>query len=53
MVKQRKIEWVQELTDQLREHPDLVFTGFKGLTVHEMEELRRSLYEKRSRFQVV
>lgn len=53
MVKQQKIDEVNELTDQLQKHPDVVFTNFRGLTVHEMEDFRRNLYEKQSRYRVV
>lgn len=53
MVNERKIEIVEELTDEIREAQDLVFTNFKGLTVDEMETLRQDLYEEESRFRVV
>jgi len=53
MPSQAKIEWVEELTKSIKESPDMVFADFKGLTVEEMETLRRDLYDKGSRFQVV
>ena len=53
MPSQAKIEWVEELTETIKQSPDMVFADFKGLTVEEMESLRRDLYERGSRFQVV
>lgn len=53
MVSQRKIEIVDQLSDEIREAEDLVFTNFKGLSVEELEELRNNLYEHGSRFRVV
>lgn len=53
MVRQDKVETVESLTNQLTATQDLIFTNFKGLSVEELETLRRKLYENQSRFRVV
>ncbi|MFB6356260.1 MAG: 50S ribosomal protein L10, partial [bacterium] len=53
MPNQRKTEWVEDLTESMKESPDMVFTDYKGLTVEEMETLRRELYDHDSRYCVV
>ncbi len=53
MVTERKREWVRELEEAINRSPNLVFTDFRGLTVDNMERLRRELYERNSRLQVV
>lgn len=53
MPSQKKIDWVDELEESIREAPDMVFTNFKGLTVEELEELRVGLYENDARYKVV
>jgi len=53
MVSERKIEMVEELTDDLKDAGDVVFTDFQGLTVDEFEDLRQDLYENASRMRVV
>lgn len=53
MVSERKVEIVDELTEDIRESEDLVFADFQGLTVDKFETLRQDLYEEDSRFQVV
>ncbi len=53
MVNPRKVEWVEELTEELKNSPNLIFTGFRGLTVEQMEDLRRQLYECDTTYRVV
>ncbi len=53
MVNPRKVEWVEELTEELEKSPNLIFTKFRGLTVEQMEDLRRQLYECDTTYQVV
>ena len=53
MVNPRKIEWVEELTEEIEQSPNLIFTGFRGLTVEEMENLRQQLYECDTTYHVV
>ncbi|MGM0380390.1 MAG: 50S ribosomal protein L10, partial [bacterium] len=53
MVNPRKVEWVEELEDEIEESANLIFTGFRGLTVEKMENLRRQLYDCDTTYRVV
>lgn len=53
MVNPKKVEIVEQLTEEIEESRDLVITDYKGLTVEETETLRQELYEHGSRFRVV
>lgn len=43
MRKERKAEVVAELGELLAQHPHVVLTGYRGLTVKEMTQFRRAL----------
>ncbi len=53
MPKQEKVERVAELTRRIEGSDALLLTEYRGLTVSEITELRRSLGEGGTRFQVV
>ena len=53
MPKQEKVERVAELTQRIQGSDALLLTEYRGLTVSEITELRRSLGEGGTRFQVV
>ncbi len=53
MVDVRKIEWVEQLEDMIKQNRYMVLTGFQGLSVEQLENLRGSLYELDSEFCVV
>jgi large subunit ribosomal protein L10 len=53
MPKQEKVERVAELKDRIEGSDALLLTEYRGLTVSEITELRRSLAEGGTRFQVV
>ena len=53
MPKQEKIERVAELKERIEGSGALLLTEFRGLTVSEITELRRSLAEGGTRFQVI
>ena len=50
---QRKIEEVNQLTERFSEAQSLVFVNPIGLTVAEVSELRRNLYNKDCEMQVI
>lgn len=53
MPKQEKVERVAELKDRIEGSDALLLTEYRGLSVSEITELRRSLAEGGTRFQVV
>jgi large subunit ribosomal protein L10 len=53
MPKQEKVERVAELTHRIEGSDALLLTEYRGLSVAEITELRRSLAEGGTRFQVV
>jgi large subunit ribosomal protein L10 len=53
MPKQEKVERVAELTQRIQGSDALLLTEYRGLTVSEITELRRSLGEGGTKFQVV
>jgi large subunit ribosomal protein L10 len=53
MPKQEKVERVAELTARIEGSDALLLTEYRGLTVSEITELRRSLGEGGTKFQVV
>jgi large subunit ribosomal protein L10 len=53
MPKQEKIERVAELKERIEGSGALLLTEYRGLTVSEITELRRSLAEGGTRFQVI
>jgi large subunit ribosomal protein L10 len=53
MPKQEKVERVAELTQRIEGSDALLLTEYRGLTVSEITELRRSLGEGGTKFQVV
>jgi len=53
MPKQEKVERVTELKDRIEGSDALLLTEYRGLSVSEITELRRSLAEGGTRFQVV
>lgn len=53
MPKQEKVERVAELKDRIESSGALLLTEYRGLTVSEITELRRSLAEGGTKFQVV
>lgn len=53
MPKQEKVERVAELKDRIEGSDALLLTEYRGLTVSEITELRRSLAEGGTKFQVV
>ena len=53
MPKQEKVERVAELTRRIQGSDALLLTEYRGLTVSEITELRRSLGEGGTKFQVV
>jgi large subunit ribosomal protein L10 len=53
MPKQEKVERVAELTRRIEGSDALLLTEYRGLTVSEITELRRSLGEGGTKFQVV
>lgn len=53
MVKQRKIEWVEDLTEQIQESANMLFTDFSGINVQDIEDLRGSLRESNSSYRVI
>ena len=53
MPKQEKVERVAELTQRIQGSGALLLTEYRGLTVSEITELRRSLGEGGTKFQVV
>ena len=53
MPKQEKVEQVAELKDRIEGSDALLLTEYRGLTVSEITELRRSLAQGGTKFQVV
>ena len=53
MPKQEKVERVAELKDRIEGSDALLLTEYRGLSVSEITELRRSLAEGGTKFQVV
>lgn len=53
MPKPEKVQKVRELTERLRSVTGAMFADFRGLTVKEATELRRSLHGSEARFAVV
>ncbi len=53
MPEQKKVERVAELKERIEGSDALLLTEYRGLSVSEITELRRSLGEGGTRFQVV
>lgn len=53
MVKQRKIDWVEELTEEIQESPNMLFTDFSGINVQELQTLRGGLRRCKTNYRVV
>jgi len=52
MPKPEKIKIVEEIKKRLEENPNFVITEYRGMTVGEMSEMRRTLREKGIVYQV-
>ncbi|HMK60944.1 MAG TPA: 50S ribosomal protein L10 [Dissulfurispiraceae bacterium] len=52
MTKERKSKQLEELTEKLSKSKAIVFTEYKGLTVAQIAELRRSLKEAGAEYKV-
>lgn len=53
MIKQYKVDKVAELTKKLQDNSHFIFTDYKGLTVEEMQELKRKLRDLQVEYRVV
>ena len=53
MLKERKYELVDDLAARLEEASTLILADYRGLTVADLEELRRELYQHGARFTIV
>jgi large subunit ribosomal protein L10 len=53
MVKQYKIDEVENLTNKLQEKNNIIFTDYSGVKVQELSSLRRKLREKNAEYKVV
>jgi len=51
--KQVKLKWVEERRDFLQKQGVMIFTGFQGLTVKEVTDLRRKLSDFEAKMEVV
>jgi large subunit ribosomal protein L10 len=52
-IQQHKREAVGQLRDRIRQAPGLVFTDYRGLTVAQISDLRRSLRKQAAEYRVV
>lgn len=53
MLKERKIQIVEELTNALSKSPLVLLTDYKGMSVEEITRLRTELYKVNSKYRVV
>ncbi|MCP4137151.1 MAG: 50S ribosomal protein L10 [bacterium] len=53
MVKQYKVDEVQNLVGKLQARPNFILTDYSGVKVGELSQLRRSLREKNAEYKVV
>lgn len=53
MATPKKIELVEQIKKKLNEHDNLIITDYRGLSVKQITELRKKLYEKGVLYQVV
>ena len=51
--KQVKLKWVEERKDFLQKQDVMIFTGFQGLTVKEVTDLRQKLSDFNAKMEVV
>ncbi len=49
----KKIKTVEQMQNTLSEYNSLIFTNYRGLTVEEITNLRKKLYEKGILYQIV
>ena len=52
-IQQYKRDAVSQLRDKFREAPGLIFTDYRGLTVAQLSDLRRSLSKQAAEYKVV
>ena len=52
-IQQYKRDAVTQLRDKIRQAPGLIFTDYRGLTVAQISELRRSLRKQAAEYRVV
>ncbi len=53
MLKERKMQIVEELTNALSKSPLVLLTDYKGMSVEEITKLRTELYKVNSKYRVV
>jgi large subunit ribosomal protein L10 len=51
--RKEKEEVLSQLTEELREAKGIVFTEYRGLTVKQIDKIRKSLFKEKIKYQVV